>query len=250
MKKLLFTIAAIAVLVFVSCGSKSKTKTETAEPLVDTTALAPDLKLGFDALSTQLTNALKSNDAESVTKALANLTAMYKTLANSGQLDELKRYGMLAKNLVEEYAGEIKNLATEIPAISKLYSNIEALPVSANTTLDEAKAAVSDEAISMASESFQKGAQAGATAEAAAEALKNAPAAAKETMNEALSDTKEAANDAANVAKKDMEEAANNTKEAANQAAKSAKKEMSDAVNNTKEAASDAAKKAKNKLGL
>lgn len=229
MKKLLFIIAAIAALVFVGCGSKSKTKTETAEPLVDTTELAPDLKLGFDALSTtQLTNALKSNDAESVTKALANLTAMYKTLANSGQLDELKRYGMLAKNLVEEYAGEIKNLATEIPAISKLYSNIEALPVSANTTLDEAKAAVSDEAISMASETFQKGAQAGATAEAAAEALKNAPAAAKETMSEALTDTKETANDAA----------------------KSAKKEMTDAVNNTKAAASDAAKNAKNKFGL
>lgn len=248
MKKLLFAVAAVAAVAFASCGSKPKAGVENAEPVVDTTALAPELKVSFEALSSHLTNALNNNDSAEVSKALANLVTMYKTLANSGQIEELKRYGIRVKSLVEEHAAEIKNLAAESPAIAKLYANVEALPVAANTTLEEAKAAVPEETVGMASKALQKGAEAGATAEAATEALKNAPAAANEAVSKAMADTKETTKEAVEDAKQEVSEAAGNTKHAAKKVANDAKQEVSEAAGKTKNATNKAVNNAKKEI--
>lgn len=242
MKKLFFAIVAVAAITFTSCGNKTNANAEAADSaMVDTTALAPETMSTFNALKAQLIKALDEGNAEGVTTALANFEAAYKTLANSGELEDLKGYGMLVKNFVAEQADKIKSVASGDVTIANLVSGIEALPTSAEATLEDAKSAVSEKAISLANESLQKGAAAEATAEAAAEALKNAPAAAKEAMENTVSNAKAAAAAAAN-------EAANNAKENMDNAAKDAEKKMDDATNEAKKKTGDAIDNASNKL--
>lgn len=251
MKKVFFAVAAVAALSFASCGNKTNANAEAADSIatemVDTTALAPETKSTFEALSAQVTKALDGNDTQSLTTALANIAAAYKTLANSGKLEELKGYGQLVKNFVNEHADKIKSVAGENATINSLISGIQALPTDANATLDAAKAAVSDKTVGLAAEALQKGAAAGATAEAAAEALKNAPTAATEAVNNAVNNAKEQAQQKAN-------EAVDAAKEKAQQKVDEAAKKTNEAVNNAKDkatnAASDAAKKAVKGLGL
>lgn len=245
MKKLFFAVAVVAAISFASCGNKTNANAEAADSLadttlVDTTALAPETMSTFNALSSQVTSALNGGDAKSLTTALANLVATYKTFANSGKLEELKGYGRLVKNFVNQHADKIKSIAGDNAAVTGLLNGIQALPTDASATLEAAKNAVSADAVGLASSALQKGAAAGATAEAAAEALKNAPATATEAVNKAVTDAK------ASVEKK-ATETVSNAKEKANEAADKA-------VNNAKEkagaAVDDAASKIKGKLGF
>jgi hypothetical protein len=245
MKKLFFAVAAVAALTFASCGNKSNANAEAADSLKDSTMvdaadLAPETVSTFNALSTQLTDALEEGNTEEVTQALANLEAAYKTLANSGNLEEVKGYGLRVKKLIAEHEAKIKSVADGDVTIANLISGIEALPTSAEMTLNDAKNAVSNDVVDLASEALQRGAAAEASAEAAAEALKNAPAAAKEAAKEAaenaVSEAKNAANAAAN-------EAANNARENVDNAANDAKQKAGAAID-------DAASKVKGKLGL
>lgn len=241
MKKLFLAIVAVAAITFTSCGNKSNANAEAADSArVDTTALAPETKSTFNALRAQLLKALDEGNAEEVTTALANFEAAYKTLANSGELEDLKGYGMLVKDFVAGQADKIKSVAGGDATIANLVSGIEALPTSAEVTIEDARSAVSGRVVGLANESLQKGAAVEATAEAAAKALKNAPAAAKEAVKNTVSDAKNAAEAAA--------------AEAANNAAKEAGKKMDNTTNEAKKKASDAidnaSNKVKGKLGL
>lgn len=240
MKKLFFAVAAVAALSFASCGNKTSAPADTADTAavetVDTTALAPETMSSFNALKGQLSKAIEGNDAKSITTALANLAATYKTLANTGKLEELKGYGQLVKNFVTEHSDKIKAVAGNNAAIAKLVEGIKALPTDANATVDAAKAAVSAETVGLASSALQKGAAAGATAEAAAAALKDAPEAAAKAVDAAVNDAKEKASEAAT-------KAVDNAKEKANQAVDNAKQKATDA-------AANAASKAVKGLGL
>lgn len=251
MKKLFVAVAAVAALSFASCGNKTNAVADAADSLaaeqVDTTALAPETKSTFDALVAQLTKALDGNDAKGLTTALANLAATYKTIANSGKLEELKSYGQLVKNFVTEHADKIKSVAGNNSAISNLVSNIQSLPTDAGATLDAAKAAVSNETVGLASAALQKGAAAGATAEAAAAALKAAPAAATEAVsnaaNKAVDNAKEKAAETVDAAKAKVQEKANAAAEKTNEAVNNAKEKAANA-------AANAASKAVKGLGL
>ncbi|MGI6242457.1 MAG: hypothetical protein ACOYJK_02790 [Prevotella sp.] len=239
MKKLLFAVVAVAALTFASCGNKSKTNAEAPvdSAMLDTASLSSETKVIFKTLSLQLTSALDGNDVEGVSKALANLAAMYKTLANSGNLTDMRIYGRLAQNLVDEHSDAINSIGDENETVSKLYSCIKDLPVSDDATLEDAKDAVSDEAVNLASESFQKGALAGATAEAAAEALGNA-----------ATNAKNAAVDAADNAVDNAKEGLNEAKENVNEATKKASEDVEEAAKNAKEGLDKATKKAGNAI--
>lgn len=255
MRKLFFAVVAVAALTFASCGNKSNANAEAVDSTtVDTTALAPETMTTFKALSAQLISALDEGSADAVTQALANFEAMYKTLANTGNLEDLKGYGVLVKNLIAENADKIKSVANGNATIASLVSSIEALPTSAGVTLEDAKSAVSEQAVGLANESLQKGASAEATAEAATEALKNASAAAKESMEDAAANAKSAAKAAADQVASDAEKTANEAKEGINNAVKDVEKSVNKTTKEAKQKTGEAIDKASNavkgKLGL
>ena len=254
MKKNVLLVMAVAAMLFASCGG-SKTKsaagatdsTATADSTeqVDTTALAPETKSTLNALTAQATSAIEKKDPKQVTTALADLATTYKTLVNAGKLDDAKAYGAAIKKFVKDNEQTLKSVATNNTTIADLITNIENLPTTAATTADEAKKAVAQDVVNLASPYLQKGAAAAATAEAAAAVLKNAPAAAKAAIDAAPATAKAAAEQAANQAVNNAKTAAENkVNEEANKAASKANEAVTKAQNKAAEKVNKAANKA------
>ena len=248
MKKNIMLVMAVAAMLFASCGgSKTKSAAEATDSTatadsteqIDTTALAPETKSTLNALTAQATSAIEKKDPKQVTTALADLATTYKTLVNAGKLDEAKTYGAAIKKFVKDNEQTLKSVATSNTTIADLINNIENLPTTAATTADEAKKAVAQDVVNLASPYLQKGAAAAATAEAAA-VLKNAPATAKAAAEQA-------ANQAVNNAKTAAE---NKVNEEANKAASKANEAVTKAQNKAAEKVNKAAGKALKGLGL
>lgn len=270
MKKNIMLVMAVAAMLFASCGgSKTKSAAEATDSTatadsteqIDTTALAPEIKSTLNALTAQATSAIEKKDPKQVTTALADLATTYKTLVNAGKLDEAKTYGAAIKKFVKDNEQTLKSVATNNTTIADLINNIENLPTTAATTADEAKKAVAQDVVNLASPYLQKGAAA-ATAETAAAVLKNAPAAAKAAIEAAPATakaaTEQAANQAVNNAKAAAEnkvnEEANKAASKANEAVTKAQNKAADKVNKAANKANDAVNKAAGKalkgLGL
>lgn len=265
-KNMFYVVALVAAMTLASCGGKINTAApaadSTTEAVADTAveaatqALAPETQRAMTSLTTAVSSAIEKKDTKAVTTALANVAATYKALVNAGKLDEAKNYGAAVKNFISKNATEIKNLAgtekaSAATTINNLVASIENLPTVAATTADEAKAAVAQDIVNLASPYIQKGAAATATAEAAATAIKNAPqtvkAAAETAANEAVDNAKSAAkaavdNEVNKATDKVNEERAKAQKKASDEVTK-AQKKANDAVNN-------AANKALKGLGL
>lgn len=245
MKKNIMLVMAVAAMLFASCGgSKTKSAAEATDSTatadsteqIDTTALAPETKSTLNALTAQATSAIEMKDPKQVTTALADLATTYKTLVNAGKLDEAKTYGAAIKKFVKDNEQTLKSVATNNTTIADLINNIENLPTTAATTADEAKKAVAQDVVNLASPYLQKGAAAAATAEAAAAVLKNAPAAAKAAIDAAPATAKTAAE--------------NKVNEEANKAASKANEAVTKAQNKAAEKVNKAAGKALKGLGL
>lgn len=245
MKKNIMLVMAVAAMLFASCGgSKTKSAAEATDSTatadsteqIDTTALAPETKSTLNALTAQATSAIEKKDPKQVTTALADLATTYKTLVNAGKLDEAKTYGAAIKKFVKDNEQTLKSVATSNTTIADLINNIENLPTTAATTADEAKKAVAQDVVNLASPYLQKGAAAAATAEAAAAVLKNAPAAAKAAIDAAPATAKTAAE--------------NKVNEEANKAASKANEAVTKAQNKAAEKVNKAAGKALKGLGL
>lgn len=259
MKKNIMLVMAVAAMLFASCGgSKTKSAAEATDSTatadsteqIDTTALAPETKSTLNALTAQATSAIEKKDPKQVTTALADLATTYKTLVNAGKLDEAKTYGAAIKKFVKDNEQTLKSVATSNTTIADLINNIENLPTTAATTADEAKKAVAQDVVNLASPYLQKGAAAAATAEAAA-VLKNAPAAAKAAIDAAPATAKAAAEQAANQAVNNAKTAAENkVNEEANKAASKANEAVTKAQNKAAEKVNKAAGKALKGLGL
>ena len=260
MKKNIMLVMAVAAMLFASCGgSKTKSAAEATDSTatadsteqIDTTALAPETKSTLNALTAQATSAIEKKDPKQVTTALADLATTYKTLVNAGKLDDAKAYGAAIKKFVKDNEQTLKSVATNNTTIADLITNIENLPTTAATTADEAKKAVAQDVVNLASPYLQKGAAAAATAEAAAAVLKNAPAAAKAAIDAAPATAKAAAEQAANQAVNNAKTAAENkVNEEANKAASKANEAVTKAQNKAAEKVNKAAGKALKGLGL
>lgn len=268
MKKHLFFAAAIAAALTLSaCGGKSNTPAPAAdstEAVADADsalqALDPETQDAVTAITGAVSQALDNKDPKAVTTALADIAATYKALVNAGKLDEAKNYATALKSFVNKNADALKSLAssgesTAASSITTIVNSIASLPTAAGTTAEEAKAAVTDDVVSLASPYIQKGAAAAATAEAAAEAIKNAPQTVKDAATQAatsaVNNAKEQAETAAKTAVSNAEEKATN---AVNAEKEKAQKKASEAVENTQKKANDAVNKAAGKalkgLGL
>jgi hypothetical protein len=236
MKKILFLAAAVAAMTFAACGNKSQSAAPAADSAqsdsvaaVDTASLAPEAKAALGALTLQLQKAVESKDPKAVTTALANLEATYKTLVNTGNLEDAKTYGSAIKQFVSESADSIKQIASGNTTIAELVNGIANLPTTAETTAEQAKAAVSEDVVNLASSAIAKGASAKATAETAAAALKNAPATAASVASAAATTAVETAK---TNAENKVNEKVNETKEKANDAVNKAANKANEAVNN------------------
>ena len=245
MKKNVLLVMAVAAMLFASCGgSKTKSAAEATDSTatadsteqVDTTALAPETKSTLNALTAQATSAIEKKDPKQVTTALADLATTYKTLVNAGKLDDAKAYGAAIKKFVKDNEQTLKSVATNNTTIADLITNIENLPTTAATTADEAKKAVAQDVVNLASPYLQKG---------AAAVLKNAPAAAKAAIDAAPATAKAAAEQAANQAVNNAKTAAENkVNEEANKAASKANEAVTKAQNKAAEKVNKAANKA------
>lgn len=264
MKKHSFLVVAFAAtIVFASCGGKNNAPV----PAVDSTevvadsveeaaqALAPETQQAMESLTEAVSEAVSKKDTKAVTTALANVAATYRVLVNAGKLDEAKKYGSAVKNFISQNAAELKNVAgmgqaSVATTINNLVSSIENLPTTAVTTADEAKAAVVEDVVNLASPYIQKGAAA-ATAETAAAAIKDAPDAVKTAAEAAVGGAVE---NAKTTAKAAVENEMNKAATKADEAKANAQKKASDAVTNAQKKANDAVNDAANKalkgLGL
>lgn len=262
MKKHSFLVVAFAaMIVFASCGGKNNTPVpamDSTEVVADgaddaaTQALAPETQQAMVSLTEAVSEAVSKKDTKAVTTALANVAATYKALVNAGKLDEAKKYGSAVKNFISQNAAELKNVAglgqaSAATTINDLVSSIENLPTAAATTADEAKAAVVEDVVNLASPYIQKGAAAAATAETAAAAIKDAPEAVKTAAETAIGNAKTASKAA-------VDNEVNKATTKADEAKASAQKKASDAVTNAQKKANDAVNDAANKalkgLGL
>ena len=272
MKKMMFAVALVAAFTFASCGSKS----QSAQPAADSTAVADSAAAGASAqvspetskmlgtLTAQVSQAIGAKNPKALTTALADMAATYKTLVNAGKLDEAKAYGEHVKAFVNKNAESLKSVAATAgnTTINDLVTSIKNLPTTAETTADEAKAAVSSDVVNLASPYIQKGAEAAATAETAADVLKNAPEAAATAAKTAASNAaataentaKTAVNNAATAAKSAAEAKVNEGKAAVNKAATDAQskaaKKVTDAQKKANDAVNSAANKALKGIGL
>lgn len=269
MKKIFIASALFAALTLASCGNSNKTAAPAADSTatdsieqVDTTALAPEAKTALSTLTATATEAIKNKDPKVLTTTLANLQATYAALVNAGKLDDAKTYGSAIKNFIVQNADAIKSVASGNATIASLIDGIKNLPTTAETTADQAKAAVASDVVSLASPYLQKAAATTATAEAAAAALKNAPTTVQEAAAAIAGNAKTAAETAAqnavtsaeNAAVSKANEAVTNAQNKANEAVQKEQQKAAKKVNEAQKKANDAVNKAAGKalkgLGL
>lgn len=233
MKRLLFAPVLIMTIIVTSCGNKSTKKVDNSVTVdtaivVDTAAISQETKSVINAQTTTAQNALETNDSKGVTESLANFVATYKTFLNADRLNEAKLYAQSIRSFINDHKDTLEKLANNNPTISKLITAINNLPTSASATIDDAKNAVKDEVINLASPYIQKGAQEAANAETALNALKNAPVAEQEQLKQSA---KQTIQDAKKAAENQINQEVDKAKEKANQKMDEASKK----INETKE---------------
>lgn len=231
MKKIVIMALAAVALTFASCGNKTANNAEGTDS-DSVVALSEDAQATVNNLTAELQKALKDGNSEATIASLANLETIYKNLVDAGKLEEAKSYGSAIKKFINDNAETIKNVASGNTTIASLVNGITNLPTTASTTAEEAKSAVAEDVVNLASPVVQKGATAVATAEAAAEAIKNAPTTVKEAASTAANTAVESAKTAAeNKVNEEVTNAQTKANDAVNKAAEKANKKVNDATN-------------------
>ena len=219
MKKSHFLTIAFAALAMVSCGNKNDNANNTEDSTTieeDSTivsGVSQELQPTLEALISNFNQNVDKNDANALATTLADMQVVYKNLVDEGKLEEAKTYGQAIQKYVSEHANELQAMAEgNIPS---LVEGVKNLPVSAETTIEEAKQAVISTVVSKASPEIAKGASILNNAQQAAEAAKNAPEAIKNAAETAAENT---VNSAIGNAKAKVQEKANNAKAKADNA--------------------------------
>lgn len=264
MKKVFF-YAAMAALMLASCGNKTQANASASDSdsvateqtsaadgsqAVDaalTANLSPENKAAVEQLTSNLQKAIASKDSKAAATTLAQLHTKYQQLVEQGNLDEAKAYGSAIQAFVNKNSESLKTLSSGNTTVVDLVNGIANLPTSANTTIEEAKAALSsDGAAAKAAAELAKGAAETAVKDAANQAVNNAKTTAENAASKAVNDAKAAAaskvnsevskvasSAAAAKAKADAQAAAAKAKaDAAKAKADAAKQKATDALNN------------------
>lgn len=252
-----FLFATVIALTLASCGNKSQSNApkadSTAVETVDSTAatteeaatpLTEEAKATVENLTGELQKAITAKDSKATIATLANFQTIYKNLVVQGKLDEAKSYGSAIKTFVSNHADDIKNVAEGNTTVAQLVEGIKNLPTSASTTAEQAKEAIKQDVINLASPTIAKGATAIATAEAAAETVKNLPASVKTAAETAAT---QAVNNAKTSAENKAKEEVQKVNDKANAAVNNAKAKAAQEVNKANQKANDAINKAADK---
>lgn len=269
MKKLLILSFATCAMMMASCGNKTQNAISLADSdslLMDTSivaavaanGLSEDMKATITNITTQLTKDIKQNNTQNIIVGLANLETIYRNLAAASKLEDAKVYGSAIKKFINSNKEALSASVSENATIGSLVQSIQNLPTTAETTADQAKAAVANDIATLASPAIAKGETAVATAEAAAKLISNAPAAAKTAATNAATsienNTKEAVNNQVDAAKASADKAVSNAKDKTNKAITDTKDKANKKVNEAAEKANkkinDATKEAIKGLGL
>nr|AIF26608.1 hypothetical protein [uncultured bacterium fosmid pJB69A5] len=144
MKKILL-FACAAVFAFASCGNK------TAAPAGegDSTAVEAVVSETVESAIADVNAALETGDVSKVQTVLATLQATYAQLVKEGKLEDAKVYASKIQEFVTEHSEDIQKIASGDATISSLINGIKNLPTSAETTAEEAAAAVQSDALSL-----------------------------------------------------------------------------------------------------
>lgn len=203
-------VAAVALVVAGCSGNKAEKASATGTDSV-ATELAPEVQQATDSLTALLTKSLDEKNAKAVTDVLATLETKYAELVKEGKLEEAKSYALKIQEFVNEHAENIKSLAAGNTTISSLVDGIKNLPTNAETTAEEAAAAVSSDAQTIATAAK---AAAAAKVSDAADAVKDA---AKEKVDNAVSDAKSKASEAVSNAQQKAADKVTNAQKKANE---------------------------------
>lgn len=165
MKKSHFLTIAFAALAMVSCGNKNDNanNTEDSTTVEDSTivsGVSKELQPTVEALISNFNQNVDKNDANALATTLADMQVVYKHLVDEGKLEEAKTYGQAIQKYVSEHANELKAMA-EGNNIPSFVEGVKNLPVSAETTIEEAKQAVMSTVVSKASPEIAKIQEAG-----------------------------------------------------------------------------------------
>jgi hypothetical protein len=269
MKKLLILSFATCAMIMASCGNKTKDAIALADSdslMMDTSivaavavdGLSEDLKTTITNLTTKLTEDLKANNTQNIIVGLANLETIYRNLAAASKLEDAKVYGTAIKNFINSNSEALKASVSENATIGSLVQSIQNLPTTAETTAEQAKAAVANDIATLASPAIAKGETAVATAEAAAKLIENAPATAKKAAEDAAANvannTKAAVDNQVDAAKASANKAVSNAQDKTNKAItdtkEKANKKVNEAADKANKKINDAAKEAIKGIGL
>ncbi len=153
-----------------SCGNKAQSNApeadstavenvdsaSTSENEATSEALTSESQATIKNLTAELQKAVAAKDSKAAISTLANLQTIYKNLVAQGKLDEAKAYGSSIKKFVSENSDAIKNVAEGNVTVANLIEGIKNLPTTANTTAEEAKAAIASDVINLASPAIAK----------------------------------------------------------------------------------------------
>lgn len=114
----------------------------------------------LEALISNFNQNVDKNDANALATTLADMQVVYKNLVDEVKLEEAKTYGQAIQKYVSEHANELQAMA-EVNNIPSLVEGVKNLPVSAETTIEEAKQAVISTVVSKASPEIAKIQEAG-----------------------------------------------------------------------------------------
>lgn len=268
MKKLFFLSLASFAIIMASCGNKTRDAISLADSdsaLMDTSVVAAvavnglseEMKTTVAVLSAQLTKDIRENNIKNIIVGLANLETIYRNLAAASKLEDAKHYGTAIKKLINNNAETLKAAVSENATIGSLVESIINLPTTAETTADQAKAAVVNDVAALASPAIAKGETVVANTEAVAKLIENAPSAAKaaaENAAKSLSNkTKETADNQVNAVRQTaVQKIGDIQKEATKKvsdAQEKATKKTKEAVDNLNKKSRDATYEALEMLG-
>ena len=114
-----------------------------------------------EALISNFNQNVDKNDANALATTLADMQVVYKNLVDEGKLEEAKTYGQAIQKYASKHANELKAMAEGNNNIPSFVEGVKNLPVSAETTIEEAKQAVMSTVVSKASPEIAKIQEAG-----------------------------------------------------------------------------------------
>lgn len=187
MKKLMLMLAAVATLTLSSCGGSQK----------DASGEAADA----NEVVSELTESLKSGDAQALQGSIEKAQAYIAELQASGKVEEAKTYVATLQEWLNANADQVKSVTGDNATISTVIDAIKAIPTDAASdaaeTLQDAAEGV--EAVQQAGEELkEKGEELKEKGEAVKEAIDAAPEAAKQAVEQTKESAKQAGKDAVN----------------------------------------------------